>query len=70
MKLIILPEQSKPWFPSLHVQSPVVRSHSPFPLQGGLPPGHDLSIKMKYDSDVLYSFFKYTTKYKCTIHYT
>ena len=39
-----LPEQSDPWFPSLQVHRPVVWSHWPLPLQGGMPPGQDLSV--------------------------
>ena len=42
-KLKELPEQSDPWFPSLQVHNPVVWSHWPLSLHGGLPPGHDLS---------------------------
>ena len=35
----IVPEQSFPLYPSLHLQIPDLTSHRPFPLQA---PGHDL----------------------------
>ena len=42
-RIISLPEQSYPWCSSSQVQSPDVKSHWPFPLQGVSPPGQDLS---------------------------
>ena len=40
---LFVPEQSKPKYPLLHLQSPDLTSHRPFPLQGVSPPGHDFS---------------------------
>ena len=39
------PEQSEPWWPSLHVHSPIVKSQIPLPEQGFWSPGHDMSKK-------------------------